>query len=666
MLYILILGLDKGADDYLIKPFSTRQLITRVRTNIELSHIRRKLLYQQCKQEQIKQLLISISNKILSGSDLKVTLSNIIEEIHLLLPCERIFIISCEPPEFKNQTMIALSEDSMSKAPINGPLMEKSIFNSQEFLNNDSDVDILSDVYCADICKKVSMLSVKIKMKDGYWGWIKAHRPPNSVWLDSEIELLQQISNQLSITIDNANLLRENLEKEMQIKATEIANEVKSRILANTSHELRTPLGAIVGILSSFDDTGLADDQKDMINIMARASDVVLSTINNILDAAKLETNKIILINHAFDLLSLFEDTIELFGERAGAKQIELVMSCEVDKLPKYVMSDPERLKQILSHLLSNSIKFTEEGEVVMKVSLQSQKVTDKSIRKVKILIEIYDTGIGIDPEFMQHVLESLSQGDKSINRRLQGAGLGLSICKKLVEINGGEIKAESQLGKGSKFWFTWNVELLPDIPEFQNVLLKKLFDEQTSYILPYAIRLKRILIIHPVKSVRNAMIKYFEQVKKVNAFDTFDKGIQEIKSHKQLYNRFAYDIVFIGLYEKNEEEVIKTISELREIKTNRDNLLIILITFPSNTGKALAEKLVRKIGGRVTIIYMPITWQKLINQLSRIKDDENCNVECLPVSNHSNTNILKKVADDDNHEDYEYLSTLFENFLNI
>ncbi|RIB06383.1 hypothetical protein C2G38_2217280 [Gigaspora rosea] len=669
-----IKGLDKGADDYLIKPFSTRQLITRIRTNIELSHIRRKLLYQQCKQEQIKQLLISISNKILSGSDLKVTLSNIIEEVHQLLPCERIFIISCEPPEFKNQTMIALSEDSTSKAPINGPLMEKSIVNSQKILNNDPDVDILSDVYCADTCKKVSMLSVKIKMKaSSYWGWIKAHRPPNSVWLDTEIELLQQISNQLSITIDNANLLKENLEKEVQIKATEVANEVKSRILANTSHELRTPLGAIVGILSSFDDTGLADDQKDMINIMARASDVVLSTVNNILDAARMEANKIILINHVFDLLDLFEDTIELFGERAGAKQIELVMSCEVDKLPKYVMSDPERLKQVLSHLLSNLIKFTEDGEIVMKVSLQSQKVTDNSIRKAKILIEIYDTGIGIDPEFMQHVLERLSQGDKSINIRLQGAGLGLSICKKLVEINGGEIKAESQLGKGSKFWFTWNVELLPDIPEFQNASLKTLFYEQTSYVLPYALRLKRILIIHPVKSVRNAMIKYLEQVKKVNAFDTFDKGIQEVKNHKQLYNLFAYDIVFIGLYEKNEEEVIKTISELREIKTNRDNLLIILITFPNNTGKALAEKLVKKIGGRIAIIYIPITWQKLINQLSCIKDsmvinDENCNVESLPVSNHSDTIILKEVADDDqdNHEDYENLSTLFENSLNI
>ncbi|CAG8725644.1 12421_t:CDS:2, partial [Racocetra persica] len=282
-------------------------------------------------------------------------------------------------------------------------------------------------------------------------------------------------------------------------------------------------------------------------------------------------------------------------------------------------------------------------------------EVTEGPIKKANLLIEISDTGIGIGPEFMQHVWESFSQGDKSINRKQQGTGLGLLICKKLVEINGGEIKAESQLEKGSKFWFTWNVELLlPEISEFQNASIKILFDEQISYVLPYAVRLNRLLIVHPVKSVRNAMVKFLEKSEKVDAFDTFDKAIQEAKSYKQLYKR-TYDVVFISLYEKNENEVIKAVSELKEVEKN--NLSIILISFPSNTGKALAEKLVRKIGGQATIIYTPITWNKLVNQFSHIMNnkvfDSNRNIENLSVSNHNDNNTNKEVADygQDNHE---------------
>ncbi|CAG8592252.1 11758_t:CDS:2, partial [Scutellospora calospora] len=625
-------GLDKGADDYLTKPFSSRELITRIRTNIELSQLRRKFLFQQCKQEQTKQLLFSISNKILSGFDLKEILSSIIGEIHQILPSERIFIISCELPEFKNRTIIALSEDN--KSLINISFMKQTIINSQKILNINSGVEISFDTYCLDTFKKVSMLSVEIKVDNIYKGWIKAHRPPNSTWLDSEIEMLQQISNQINLAIIHANLLKDKLEKEVQIKANEVANIVKSQILANTSHELRTPLGAVVGILSSFDRTNLTDDQKDMINIMTRASDAVLYTVNNILDAAKLKAQKIILINDKFDLLNLFEEIIESFSERAGAKQVELILNCEVDKLPKYV----------------------KKGEIVLKISLQplqSQKVIDgKPIKKANLLIEVFDTGIGVEPEFIRQDWESFSQGDISINRRQHGTGLGLSICKKLVTINGGEINVESQLGKGSKFWFTWNVELLTKTSELQINSPKLQFDEKVNYCSSYIMKLNRILIIHPVKSVRDAMIKYFKKAEKVDTFDKFDKGIiQEVKNYKQLYNQSAYDIIFIRIYEKNEKEVIKLILELREIGINMDKLLIVFITFPNNTGKALAEKLVKKIGGQIAIIYTPITWSKLINLLSHIKDNKVINRKCNIESISTNTNILKEITNNNNSE---------------
>ncbi|RIB22581.1 hypothetical protein C2G38_2173668 [Gigaspora rosea] len=139
-------------------------------------------------------------------------------------------------------------------------------------------------------------------------------------------------------------------------------------------------------------------------------------------------------------------------------------------------------------------------------------------VKKGRLLIEIYDIGIGF------------SQSDTSITKMKYGTGFGLSISKNLVEIYGEEIKVESELGKGSKFWFTWNVELL----SITSLLLNEQFD-QISYVLPQAIKHKRILIIHPVEDVRNASLKYFKRIEEVNAFDTFNKGIRAAKNNHLL-----------------------------------------------------------------------------------------------------------------------------------
>ncbi|CAG8446781.1 3527_t:CDS:2 [Scutellospora calospora] len=589
-----IRGLDKGADDYLTKPFSSRELITRIRNNIELSITRRKILFQQYEQEKTNQLLLSISNKIISKLDLNETLQNIIKEIHHILPCERIFIISNEPSESndKNNKIFATFEDSESITPMINPFKEISVNNNnksqtftmlQENSNKNLGIDISLDVYCDDIRKNASVLAVEIRLDD-LCGWIKAYRSPNSIWLDSEIELLQQISNQISLAISYTNLLEKNSEYEIQIKAVEIANFAKSQILANTSHELRTPLGVIVGFLSCFEDTTLTSDQKDMINIMAHSSDVVLSIVNDLLDAAKLEAQKVTLMNRTFDLSELLESTIEKFEKKAGEKNLELIVNCDVDMLPRYIKSDPKR------------VNFTNKGIIVLTISMQSQDVMDKNemnstygqmFKKENLLIELYDTGIGF------------SQGDMSITREHTGTGLGLSICKNLVEINGGEIKVESQLGKGSKFWFIWNIESL----SITRSLLETQFDDQISY----NIRQKRILIIHPIKEVRNAMLKYLKRIEKVDAFDTFDKGINAIKIYKPLNNRFVYDIVFIRLYENNE-----ALNAALELKRLNNNIVIIFIVFPNNEENELAKKLIEKVGGTTLILYTPITLKKL------------------------------------------------------
>ncbi|KAF0544565.1 protein-histidine kinase [Gigaspora margarita] len=627
-----IKGLDKGADDYLVKPFSTQELIIRIRANIELSLARRKIFFHRYKQEDTKQLLVSITNTIISKLDLNETLLYTAREIYRRLSCERIFIIS--NGQSKNNKIVVSGEEENPEylTPVANPFLEISDNNKsnlqsftklQKNLNTNSGVDISLDVYCDDVCKNVSILSVEILLDNENWGWIKVHRSPNSIWTDSEIEFLQQISNQLNMAIEYTRLLKENREKEIQIKAAEIASNTKSQILANTSHELRTPLNAVVCIASSFEGIKLATNQRDMLNIISNASDVVVSTINDILNVAKLGAKKIILVNRTFDLLELLDSTIDTFGKKAGSKKIELIVNCEVDMLPRYVKSDPERLKQVLSHLLSNAVKFTNEGEIVLTISMKPREnevnlTCDQVIKKEVLFLELYDTGIGINPEYIQHAWKSFSQGDMSITRKQDGVGLGLSICKSLVEINGGEIKAESQLGKGSKFSFTWNVELL----SMMSLSRISQFNEQISYLLPRTVRKKQILIIHSVESVRNSLLKYLKRVEKVDAFDTFDKGIRAAKSYKELYQH-VYDIVFISLYENNKGEAMNAVLELKELEKD-NSLAIIFIVFPSDEGIKLASELIELIGKVLTfVIYAPITWNKLISQFKHMENNK-------------------------------------------
>ncbi|HPS93509.1 MAG TPA: response regulator, partial [Deltaproteobacteria bacterium] len=239
----------------------------------------------------------------------------------------------------------------------------------------------------------------------------------------------------------------EELQKEM-IRA-EAKSRAKNEFLAHMSHEMRTPLNGIIGMAELALDTGLDEDQRDMILAIGRESQNLLTLITDILDLSKLEAEKFELEQIPFDVRELIEDLAKSFAVRAGKKGLELVVFLSPE-VPSGLIGDPGRLRQVLTNLAGNALKFTEEGEIFIKAEL----VGDLG-QKLGVRFTVQDTGIGIPRGKQKLIFESFTQADSTTSLKYGGTGLGLPIAKKLVGLMGGEIEVESKPGKGSSFRFT-------------------------------------------------------------------------------------------------------------------------------------------------------------------------------------------------------------------
>jgi len=261
---------------------------------------------------------------------------------------------------------------------------------------------------------------------------------------------IDQVTEDLRQNMENIEI--QNIELDFARKEALEASRIKSEFLANMSHEIRTPLNGILGFTNLLQKSELSPRQQDYLSTIEKSADSLLSIINEVLDFSKIEAGKLVLENIPFNLRDLLQDTLTILAPTAHEKKLEL-LSLVYRDTPVWLSGDPLRLKQVLTNLVSNAIKFTREGSIVIRAMVEEETADRAQLR-----ISVRDTGIGLGEEDLRALFQAFSQADNSMSRQAGGTGLGLVISKRLIEQMGGEIGVDSTPGEGSEFWVSLNL----------------------------------------------------------------------------------------------------------------------------------------------------------------------------------------------------------------
>ena len=289
------------------------------------------------------------------------------------------------------------------------------------------------------------------------------------VGINAMAETIKDAYNEMQNSVEQATLdLREtletieiqNIELDMARRDAQRANQVKTEFLANMSHEIRTPLNGILGFARLLGRSNLTKKQADQVDTIMSSSQVLLTIINDVLDFCKIEAGKLTLDNRSSNLRVAIEEVLAMLNPASAAKNLEVV-SLFYNDVPEQLIFDPLRLKQVLTNLISNAIKFTNDGSVVVRMMIEQHQG-----HKVTVRVSVTDTGIGLTKIQQKTLFQAFSQADSSTAREFGGTGLGLVISKRLVEQMGGDIGLESQKDKGSTFWFNIRADIAPAVQQ--------------------------------------------------------------------------------------------------------------------------------------------------------------------------------------------------------